>query len=305
VYGVLAAVNIRGVRAGARLSLVLVVMKIAPLVLLTVAGMFFVITANLHVAAAPGATQIGQASVVLFFAFMGMEGGLNVCGEVKDPARTVPRAVFLALLLDATLYIGLQPVAQGVLGDALRGSSVPLVALASSLFGPWGAGLLFATTLLSITGYMSADLLGSPRVLVALAHRQQLPRILASVDPRFNTPAIAIGVYAVAAATTAASGSFRQLLVLSTSGSLMLYLIACLGLLRLRARNVAAFGSCFRAPGGSLVPLAASGIIVWLLSTLSRAELLSALGVVVASGAVYGLVEWRRKVALAAVAAVG
>jgi len=298
VYTVLAAVNIRGVRAGTRLSLLLAVVKTAPLVLLVVAGAFFVNAANLQVAAAPAASQIAQASVVLFFAFMGLEGGLNVCGEVVQPARTVPRAIFVALVVVAALYMGLQTVAQGVLGDALRGSPVPLVALASSIMGPWGARLLFATTLLSITGFLAADMLGSPRVFVALAARQQLPRVLAAVHPHFKTPATAIAIYALAAAVAALSGTFRQLVVLSTSGTLLLYLIACLGLLRLRARNVAAFGSCFRAPGGPLVPLAASGIIIWLLTTLRWMELLATLAVVAASGAAYTLVEHRRKAAL-------
>jgi amino acid transporter len=295
VYAALALVNIRGVRAGARLSLVLVVVKIAPLVLLIVAGVFVVHAANLQIASAPAASQVAQTAVVLFFAFIGVEGGLNVCGEVVDPSRTVPRAICIALIVVAALYIGLQTVAQGVLGEALRGSPVPLVALASSILGPWGARLLFATTLLSIGGFLAADMLGSPRVFVALAERQQLPRMLATVHSRLRTPAHAISIYAAVAAVAAASGTFRQLVVLSTSGTLLLYLIACLGLLRLRARRVAAFGPCFRAPGGSLVPLAASGIIIWLLSTLSWTELLATLAVVAAAGAAYANVELRRK----------
>jgi amino acid transporter len=212
-----------------------------------------------------------------------------------DPSRTVPRAICIALIVVAALYIGLQTVAQGVLGEALRGSPVPLVALASSILGPWGARLLFATTLLSIGGFLAADMLGSPRVFVALAERQQLPRMLATVHSRLRTPAHAISIYAAVAAVAAASGTFRQLVVLSTSGTLLLYVIACLGLLRLRARRVAAFGPCFRAPGGSLVPLAASGIIIWLLSTLSWTELLATLAVVAAAGAAYANVELRRK----------
>jgi amino acid transporter len=186
-------------------------------------------------------------------------------------------------------------VAQGVLGDALRGSPVPLVALASSILGPWGSGLLLVTTVLSIGGFLAADMLGSPRVFVALAGRQQLPRVLAAVHPRLKTPAIAIGIYALASTAAAVSGTFRQLVVLSTSGTLLLYLIACLGLLRLRARNVAAFGACFRAPGGPLVPLAASGIIIWMLSTLSSTELLATLAVVAGAGAAYAMVERHRK----------
>jgi len=65
---------------------------------------------------------------------------------------------------------------------------------------------------------------------------------------------------------------------------LLLYLICCLGLLRLRARNIATAGIPFRAPGGRYVPLAAASIIVWMLSTLRWMELLAAAGLVVVSG---------------------
>jgi APA family basic amino acid/polyamine antiporter len=295
LYAVLATVNIRGARAGAGLSIVLAVVKVAPLVLLVAAGAFVIRAANLQWAAMPAAPQVGQTAVLLFFAFMGVEGALNVSGEVANPARTVPRAIFLALTLVAALYIGLQLVAQGVLGAALSGEAAPLVATATAVFGPWGTRLLIATTLLSVAGFLSADVLCCPRNMAALADRRQLPRALAAVHPRFKTPAIAIGTYALICATAALSGSFRQLVVLSTAGTLMLYLMCCLGLLRLRARNVATAGPPFLAPGGSFVPLAASALIIWLLSTLAWVELSATMALVVVSGIAYALLERRRK----------
>ncbi len=171
LYSVLAAVNIRGSRSGVRLSMLLAVVKIAPLVLLVVVGAFAVRTSNLHWVAVPAASKVGQTAVLLFFAFMGVEGALNVSGEVENPSRTVPLAIFLALTLVAALYIGLQVVAQGVLGAALPDAPAPLVAAATTVFGPWGMRLLFTTTLLSVAGFLSADVLCSPRNIAALAER--------------------------------------------------------------------------------------------------------------------------------------
>jgi amino acid transporter len=295
LYIWLAVVNVRGTRAGARLSGVLAAVKIAPLVVLVVAGAFVLHASNLQTFQMPALSRIGQTAVLVFFAFMGVEGALNISGEVANPSRTVPRAIFLALTLTAALYIGLQTVAQGVLGDGLPGASAPLVAIATAILGPWGTGLLFATTILSTAGFLAADMMGSPRIFAALADRNQLPRVLAAVHPRFKTPAVAIGVYALVCATVAWSGSFRQLIVASSSGTLMLYLICCLGLLRLRARHVANFGPPFRVPGGAFVPLAASAIILWLLATLSWAELGAAMSLVAVSGVSYALLErWQR-----------
>jgi APA family basic amino acid/polyamine antiporter len=295
LYTLLAIVNVRGSRSGTRLSTMLAVVKIAPLVLMVVVGAFVVRGSNLHWVAVPAASQVGQTAVLLFFAFIGVEGALNVSGEVANPARTVPRAIFLALTLVAALYIGLQVVAQGVLGAGLSDGSAPLVAVATTIFGPRGTRLLLATTLLSVAGYLSADVLCSPRNLAALAERGQLPRALAAVHRRFKTPATAVGLYALMCATVAWSGSFRQLVIVSTSGTLVLYLICCLGLLRLRARGIATSGPPFRVPGGSFVPLAASAIILWLLSTLAWAELAAAMFLVVMSGVVYALQERSRR----------
>jgi amino acid transporter len=296
IYALLAVVNIRGVRSGVRLSATLAVIKIAPLVLLVAVGLFAVHPANLHWTGMPAVTTIGRAAALLFFAFMGVEGALNTSGEIADPARTVPRAILLTLTLVAALYIGLQLVAQGVIGAELPGQAAPLVGTATAVFGPWGTRLLLATTALSAAGFLSADMLGSPRNLYALAARGQLPGVLAAVHPRFKTPAVAVGTYAAACALVGWSGSFRQLVIVGTSGTLLLYLICCLGLLRLRARKIAAFGPPFRSPGGAFVPLAASGIIVWMLSTLQWTELTAAALLVVLSGAAYSMQARRRKI---------
>lgn len=289
VYSVLAAVNIRGVRSGARLSMILVVIKIAPLVVLVIAGACVVSGANLHWQNLPTASGIGQTAVLLFFAFMGVEGGLNASGEVANPARTVPRAILLALTVVAMLYIGLQVVAQGTLGSQLPSESAPVIATAAAVFGGWGARAFVLVTVLSVAGYLSGDMLGSPRVFYAMAERGQMPRRLSAVHPRLKTPVLAIGMYALLCAVMAVTGSFRQLVVVAASGTSVAYLICCLGLLPLRKKNVVMASAPFVAPGGALVPLAASAIIVWMLSTLPTGELAAAASLVAVSGIAYTL----------------
>jgi amino acid transporter len=287
VYIVVALVNILGTRSGARVCLTFAVLKIAPLAVLAIAGVFAVEGENLRWAGLPTVVGTGQTAVLLFFAFMGIEGGLNTSGEVLNPARTVPRAILLALTMVAALYIGLQVVAQGVLGAKLAGDSAPLVALATNLFGAWGARFLVVVTVLSVAGYLSADMLGSPRVFHAMAARGQLPRFLAAVHPRLKTPALAIGVYAALCAIVASTGSFRQLALAAASGTAIVYLICCLGVLRLRSQRVGVANTPFVAPGGAWVPLGASAIIVWMLSTLSARELATAALLVAGSGIAY------------------
>lgn len=295
LYGALAVVNIRGVQGSARLTAIMAAIKLAPLVLLVVAGAFAIDPVNLAWPGVPDAATIGQGAVILVFAFIGLETGLATGGEARDPARTVPRAIALTLVLVAALYIGLQLVAQGVLGPALATESTPLVATASAVFGPGVTTAMVALTAVSAAGFLVADTLSSPRVPFALAEAGQLPAVLAKVHPRYATPSFAIIAYAGLAFVLAASGTFRQLVILSSSGTLILYAICCIGVLRLRAKGVAMAGAPFRAPGGPIVPIAAAALIAALLWTLAWSELAAALGLVAVSGAGYALLDRRRR----------
>jgi amino acid transporter len=281
LFAVVAVINIRGVRHGVRLSVLLTIIKIAPLVILVLAGVFFVDPSQLRWTELPALKSIGAASVATFYTFMGMEAALSMSGEVVRPSRTVPRGILIGLAIIGTLYIGVQLVAQGTLGAALAGSKTPVVDAARIIFGPWGGALLVAALALSASGCIAADVLSTPRILFALAERGQLPRQVAAVHPRFGTPAVAITVYTIVCATLAISGSFQLMLILSSSGVLITYFICCLGILRLRALGITHDVQTFVVPGGPVVPILAAVIIIWMLGSLSTKELLAA-GIAVA-----------------------
>jgi APA family basic amino acid/polyamine antiporter len=295
LYGGIALVNIRGTRDGNGLTILIGILKFVPLTLLIVAGAFFVDMTNLAWPGWPAVGKVGDATVLLFFAFIGLESGLSISGQTRDPSRTIPRALGISIAMIALLYIGLQTVTQGVLGTALATTKVPLIDTARVLFGDGGARFMVALTLVSAFGFMAGDMLGSPRVVHALAREGQLPAVLGRVHPRFATPAVAIAAYAVAVMLVAATGSFRDIAVLTVAGTLVLYLIVCVGVLRLRLRQVAESGAPFVAPGGPVVPIAAAAIIIWLLSTLAWREMVATAVFVAACAVVYAARHARRK----------
>jgi APA family basic amino acid/polyamine antiporter len=287
LYGGLALVNILGTRNGNRLTIAIGILKFVPLALLVVVGAFYIDFANLTFAELPAVGKIGDGAIILFFAFIGVESGLSISGETRDPARTIPRAIALALVMIALLYIGLQSVTQGVLGAGLAASKAPLVDTARVVLGSHGAQLFVLLSLVSAGGYLAADMFSSPRIVHALAGSGQLPRALGAVHPKFATPAVAIACYATAVIVIAASGTFRQIAVFAVAGTLVLYLICCLGVLRLRAKNVATAGTPFVAPGGPVVPVAAAVLILWLLSTLAMREMIATAAFVAISALIY------------------
>jgi APA family basic amino acid/polyamine antiporter len=300
VFAAVMAINIRGVTHGLRLSVTLTVIKIAPLALLVVGGLLFIDPAKLAWTAMPPLRSVGEASVVLFYAFFGFEAALSMSSEIVRPSRTVPWGIFLGLLIIATLYVGLQVVAQGTMGAALAQSKAPLVDVARIMFGTWGGRLMVLAVILSTTGCIAGDLLSTPRVLHAFAQQGQLPRPLGAVHPRYGTPAAAIATYGVICAALSLSGTFQQLSTRASAGTLILYFICCLGVLRLRARGVSTDGPAFRVPFGPLIPVCACAIILWMLWSLSRSELSSnelwtVLAFIGAVGGAYAVNELRRR----------
>jgi APA family basic amino acid/polyamine antiporter len=291
VFATFAWVNVRGVVIGTRLVEVITAAKLAPLLLLGAVGLSWVGPEHLVIEwAAPD--RIGTASITLIFAFVGIEVALVPSGEIRDPARTVPRAVFLALGLTTLLYLLLQLVAHAVLGPTLASfADAPLAEVASRVLGPLGRSLMLVGGSISMLGYLSGDVLGTPRSLYAFARDGLLPAQLARLHPRFHTPWTAIIVHAGLAWMLASIGSFGPLALLSNVALLSSYLLCCLAAIELRRRNVQAGGRPFVLPGGPLVPVLACVVVLWLLSHATAQEFAVTGGTVIVAALLFA---WRR-----------
>jgi amino acid transporter len=285
LFAGLAIVNIRGVKPGVRLVETITVAKLLPLLLLIGAGMWSINFDHLKMAL-PGASQVGQAMIVLIFAFVGIEVALMPSGEVENPSHTVPRAILAALAITTLIYLAIQAVAQGVLGpDLAVHADAPLAATAGRLFGGAGTALVLVGGTISMFGYVSGDMLGTPRALFALGRDGALPQVLARVHPRYHTPAAAIVVYALIVATLAISSTFAQLVVLANVSGLLLYLMCVAASYELQRRDVRMAGTPFTLPGGLIVRSLAAAGIVWLVAQATAREFeIEAIVLGVASG---------------------
>ena len=287
-FALLAGVNVLGVRQGTAVNVVSTVAKLLPLLLLLVAGIFAVRGQNLAWSgAAPSTEALARSSVLLIFAFAGIETALVPSGEVRDVARTVPRAIALAMVTITILYIGLHLVAQGVLGGALAGSKTPLADAAAVVLGPWGRTLILVGMTVSMFGYVSGMTLAVPRALFALGRDGFLPRAVAAVHPRWRTPYVAIAVQAVLTFALAVSSGFEKLAILANLSTLLLYAACCVAAWQLRRRDVRADGIPFRVPAASIVPWLALAVIAFLLKSITRGEWAVVGGVMAAAAVLY------------------
>ena len=274
LFGALAFVNVRGVRSGSRVVQVVSVAKLLPLAILVVSGIWSIDPHALRWPGPPSLAALGRTSIILIFAFAGVEIAVAPAGEIRDPTRTVPRAIFTALAITTTFYLLIQVVAQGLLGSSLTNfASAPLAEAASRVLGATGRATVLVGGAVSMFGYISGDMLGSPRVLYAFGRDGTLPEPFRRVHPVFRTPHVAIAFYAIVVATLAISGTFAQLAILANVSALTLYGTAVAAAAELQRRNVRSEGAPLRLPGGLTIPLLAIGMIVWLLSHATRREL--------------------------------
>ena len=297
LYGGLVLLQVRGVRGGIRFVEGVTTAKLLPLLLFLALGVFHIDSRNLAWTGTPTLDQIGRAVLLLFFAFQGIENALTSSGEIVRPSRTVPRAILLAIGATTLLYGGIQLTAQGILGSDLPGyDRAPLADAAGVAIGGWARAALLVGAGVSMFGWVGGDLLAQPRALFALARDGMLPAPLARVHPVFRTPHIAIIVYAALALGFAVTGSFRTLALVASGGALLLYLLACLAAVRLRRLDVRADGAPLNLPGGTVVAVLASIAIIWVLSSLSRAEFAALALMSVVATAMYGWARWRNSV---------
>lgn len=288
VYLSLFALNAFGVKLGARAIAVLATLKLAPLFLLAGIGVFFVdwSLVSFSFGDVPSVSALGASMVLVMFAYSGMETALVPSGELRDPARNVPRATIAAILLVVLLYLGLQIVGQGLLGPKLADSGVPIADTAAALWGP-GRTLLLITACISMAGFLLGNLLGTSRLVFALGRDGYLPRAFGRVTATHRVPLLALIAHAALAWVLALGGTFDTLALISGGAICLMYGLVSLAAWRAQRVNLRqnleeSRGEPFVLPGGPVIPLIAFAAMLAIVTTLTSKEWM-AIGVALAA----------------------
>ncbi|MFC5571198.1 APC family permease [Lysobacter yangpyeongensis] len=283
VYGVLFALNAFGVKLGARTITTLAALKLTPLFALAAIGLCFVDWSQVSFAIdeVPSWSALGASMVLVMFAYSGMETALIPSGELNDPARDVPRATLVAIVLVVLLYLALQVVGQGLLGPNLATSGVPVADTAGALWAP-GRVLLLVTACISMTGFLMGNLFGTARLVFALGRDGYLPRVFGTVSATHRVPLWALAAHALLAWALALGGNFDALALISGGAICLVYGLVSIAAWRAQARDLRERGDApFVLPGGFLIPLLAIAAMVAITATLTRKEWL-AIGIALA-----------------------
>ena len=274
-------INIMGLKKGVGFVKIITLFKLAPIVFIIVFGFSEVEMSNLYWESTPDAAKIGEMSLILFFAFVGAEKGLSLSGEVKHPKKIIPKAILLSIVTILIIYILIQLISQGILGNTLPNfDKNPLAEIAKTLFGPVGFSLVTFGAALSMIGSLSGKILSMPRVIFAAAKDHVIPvKKLAKIHVKFRTPHVAILLYTCLGFVFSIGGGFKELAIISSTSTLLIYLGISLATIKLKANNRNDTSEGFKLAGGYMIPIASSISIVWLLSKLSQEKIMLFVGV--------------------------
>jgi len=267
---VLTTVNLRGVRETAIVSNIFTIGKLLPIILFVTVGLFYLNPQSFSFAVQPTYSSFSTTVFLLVFAFFGFETSTVTAGEVTNPRRDFPFAMFAALGVVAVIYILIQVVCIGTLPE-LANSERPLADASSRFLGSAGGSIITLGALVSMLGAMNVIMLAATRVPFAMAERGQLPQIFAATHRRYHTPHISILFSSAVILVATLSNTFMSALTISTITRLITYAVTCASLLVLR-RKASEQPALFRVPAGAFVSIVSLGLCIWMLSSSSWDE---------------------------------
>jgi basic amino acid/polyamine antiporter, APA family len=290
-------INLYGIRLGAQIQNLFALLKLLAVAVLVVCGLFLAGAGHGQVLAVdPARSSVGfiGAALPVLFAYSGFTYLNNLAGEVRDPQRTLPRALTLGMLLVIVAYVLVNVAYLAVLGHAgLAASHAPAADVMQQVFGPLGARLIALGVAISALGFCNITLVAGARVLQVMGEDGLFFRMVGRLHPRYRTPNTALLLLSGWAIVLALSGSYGQLLDYATFGDWLACAIGVATLFWYRRHDGAA--ASFKVPGYPWLPLLFIGTVAWVVVMTMRDNPRNAgIGALIMAAGVPVYAVWRR-----------
>ncbi|MFI6485679.1 amino acid permease [Nonomuraea sp. NPDC050663] len=280
IIALLTAVLIAGIKLSSRLNLVIVIIKVSVVLLVIVAGLFYIngdnytpfippaeSTPGVEGLKAPliqvmfgitpvafGVIGIFSAAALVFFAYIGFDIVATAAEETVNPQRNLPRGILGSLLICTILYVAVSLVVVGMQPYNELNEEAPLAEAFRAVNQPWIASLISIGAIIGLLAVVMILLLGQTRVLFAMCRDGLLPRGLAKVHPKYGTPARVTLLVGVVSLILASFIPLSALAELVNIGTLFAFVVVSIGVVLLR-RTRPDLPRAFRTPLVPLVPI--------------------------------------------------
>jgi basic amino acid/polyamine antiporter, APA family len=291
----LTIINCLGVRSGSNTQSALMLLKLAAIAALIVAG--FAYRGAPPTPAAMGRDSLvrfGAAMTPVMFAYGGWQTASFISGELKNPRRDLAVGLLLGVIGVITVYVLVNIVCVRVLGtEGLAATTTPASAVMRSVLGERGARLIAIGIAISTLGFLSQSMLTAPRVYYAMAADGVFFRAVARIHPKTQVPIAAIALQGLVAIVIALSGKYEQILNYVVSVDFIFFGLTGLSLFIFRRRLPPA---PFRTPGHP-VTTAVFTLACWavVIATIARAPTDSAIGLAILAAGLPAYSVWRRR----------
>jgi amino acid transporter len=263
-------VNVIGVKIAGRFNDILTIVKLLPLLLLIILGFLSfafnpsVLSENYLPFTPLGLENFQTSLVLIFWAYAGFELGTLPASEVKNPKKTIPKAITTGIMIVTLFYLSTNFVVYGIVNwRDLAKTSIPLVLAGSVLLGTLGAVIMSMGALISVSGSDESGILGTARLSYAMSIDGLFPKIFSKIHPRYRTPYMALIIQgAIAFFFSIFSGIFK-LITFSVFNLAFSFLFVCLALIVLKR------GKEKELHGQIILPWVGIGICLYLLYSTS------------------------------------
>lgn len=220
---ILTIANYMGIKKAGILNLTIVSVTIFSLLYLIVSGFPEIKKENFEPFTPFGISGIAEATALLFFAFTGYARIATLAEEVKEPEKTIPRAVIITIVTAIILYVLISVVAIGVIGaEAMAATKSPLQQVASSLSNPFVSSVITLGASTAMLGVLLSQILGISRMMLAMGRRKDLPVFFEKIHAKNKVPHVGIFITGAIIILLTVLGSF-EFIVRSASFTILLY----------------------------------------------------------------------------------
>jgi APA family basic amino acid/polyamine antiporter len=268
IVAVITAVAYIGIRESRRANNIMVFTKLLIILLVIIAGAFYVRPGNWHPFMPNGFSGVMSGVSAVFFAYIGFDAISTTAEECKNPQRDLPRAMFYTLFICTALYIVLVVVLTGMTNYSKLNVADPLAYVfksQNSAISNVIAGVISASAIIVIASVLLIYQLGQPRIWMSMSRDGLLPKIFSRIHPKYKTPSFSTILTGFVVAVPALFLNLDIVIALTSIGTLFAFVLVCGGVLVLQNQKDRP-ESKFKVPylnGKYIVPVILFGAMLW------------------------------------------
>lgn len=229
-----------GIKESKRSMNAMVILKLAIILLVIVAGAFYVAPENWHPFLPNGMTGVMAGTAAVFFSYIGFDAISTTAEECKDPQRDLPKGMFNSLIICTIVYIAIALVLTGMSSYKNLNVGDPLSFVFRQLPGQWPrrfAGIIEVSAVIATASVLMVFQLGQPRIWMSMSRDGLLPPIFAKIHPKYGTPSFSTILTGCVVGIPALFMNLNEVVNLTSVGTLFAFVLVCGGILKLQSQK--------------------------------------------------------------------